>query len=310
LIEDKGIFMGSAPPQAATSQEQQMCVFDQQGMFKVWLDTMIEQKNLTFQQAQSAWKKHGPQLVKGATSEEFKSWFPNIKDVAQGGALLFKLARDVGIKGKYYIREYKGRQYIIFKGNPAVRKYLTGTRYGLNHAKMINLQIGRVGMRTAIRGSFVFSMIFCTVINVADYVARDNATLGELFGATAVDLGKTLIATGAAFAVAGIAAAAAGTAMIAIGPIIAAVVVSVAVAVILDEIDKKYKIQEKLSKMIDAGLVKLEKVARELKKEGEQAWHDFQTSKIVVDLSRDAYSISEDFLRGVNYVRWKISSYF
>lgn len=248
--------------------------------------------------------------MKGATSEEFKSWFPNFKDLAQGAALTYKLAKDVGIKGKYYIKKYNGKEYIIFKGNPAVRKYLTGTRYGINHAKMINLQIGRAGMRTAIRGSFVFSMIFCTVINVADYVARDNATLGELFGATAVDLGKTLIATGAAFAVAAGTAALAGTALIAIGPIIAAVAVSVVVAVILDKVDQKYQIQAKLSKMIDEGLVKLEKIARELKKEGEQAWHDFVTSKIVVDLSRDAYSIAEDFQRGVSYVRWKISSYF
>lgn len=302
--------MGSAPPQAANSQEHPVSIFDQQGLFKVWLDMAVEQKKMTFQQAQAAWKKYGPQIFKGLTSEEFKSLFPVAKDIAAGAGLMYKLIKEIGISGKYYIKNYNGRDYVIFKGNAAARKYLTGTRYGINNAKMISLQIGRAGARAAVRGGFIFSMIFCTVLNVADYFARDNATMGQLLGATSVDLGKAIIASGAAYAVGAGAAALAGTAMLAMGPVIVAVVVAVGVGLLLDAIDKKFDIQGRLSKMLDEGLVKLEKVARELKKEGEQAWNDFVTSKTVVDLSRDAYKIADDFQRGVDWVEWKIKSYF
>ena len=177
---------------------------------------------------------------------------------------LTKLFADLGFSGtKAYIKYYKGRPYVIFKGSPALRKIFTGTRYGLQNAKVVQMGIGRSGAVTAARSGGILTIILVSAFRIADYILTDQMTLNQLVGTLATDVVKIGIATGASI-VAAVGAAAVFT--VAIGPTIAAIGVGLLVSYGLSKLDGHYEITTKVIAALDeleqrknAGLKKLQK---------------------------------------------------
>ncbi|WP_226703418.1 hypothetical protein [Microbulbifer elongatus] len=177
---------------------------------------------------------------------------------------LTKLFADLGFSGtKAYIKYYKGRPYVIFKGSPALRKIFTGTRYGLQNAKVVQMGIGRSGAVTAARSGGILTIILVSAFRIADYILTDQMTLNQLVGTLATDVVKIGIATGASI-VAAVGAAAVFT--VAIGPTIAAIGVGLLVSYGLSKLDDHYEITTKLIAALDeleqrknVGLEKLQK---------------------------------------------------
>lgn len=199
------------------------------------------------------------------------------------------------------MRTYRGRAHIIFKGRAGARQFLTGTRYGLTHPKIISLKMTTAGMKVAARDALIFGIIFCTVIDVVDYFTNDRATLGSLFGTIGMDIAKCLIATGAAFAVGVGVAAVMGTAVVAIGPVVAALAVGVGVSLALDWIDGRLGLTKKLGELCDKGLARLKALAAE----GEAAWKRLERSAIVRDLSEEVDQWSGWLERQASRINWK-----
>jgi len=178
--------------------------------------------------------------------------------------LLGKLMGDLGYAGtKAYIKYYGGQPHIILKGYPGLRKIFTGTRYGLQNAKVIQMGLGKHGAVKAARGGGVLTIILLSVYRVVDFFLTDTATLNQLIGTLATDVVKVGIATGASIA-AGIGISAAGAALstgaatgvlvgfiVAIGPLVAVIAVGALVSLALSYADEKYQLTDKVIAALD-----------------------------------------------------------
>lgn len=153
-------------------------------------------------------------------------------------------------------KSYGGRAYIIFKGYPGARKFFTGTRYGVQHAKVIKMGIGRAGMRASAKGGFILSAILLTAFDVTEYFLSDRETLGQLIGQIAGDVTKAAIG-GAIGLGAGMAAGLViGT--FALGPLVVALIVGVVASWALDKLDSHYHLTEKVQAALDRGIARVE----------------------------------------------------
>jgi hypothetical protein len=171
---------------------------------------------------------------------------------ATGGdiALLGRLTSDLGYAGtQAYIKLYGGKAHIILKGHPGLRKILTGTKYGVQNAKVIKMGIGRYGAAQAAKSGGVLTIVLVTAYRVIDYFLTDSTTLNQLIGTLATDVVKIGITTGASIAAA--TGMAATGFLVAVGPLAAAIVVGVAVAWLLGELDQKYNVTEKVVAALD-----------------------------------------------------------
>jgi hypothetical protein len=292
-----------SPANNPTPETQQMSVVDMELAFRTWMDQRVAQGKITAKQAHDFWQAHGHDYL-----EKFKSYFPAGKDSFEGSLTIRTIVMELGIAGRYYIKRYGDRDYIVFKGFAGARKMLTGTRYGINHHKIMELKMTRSGMRAAAREGLIFGILFSAVVDITDYVTNDRETLGELFGTFGMDVAKGLIATGAAYAVGVGAAAMMGTAVIALGPVVLAVVVGVGLSLALDAIDNHYHLTQKLGQLCDDGLARLQALEKRLEVESRQTWHNIVTSRTVRDLSREAHEFSDWVGRESALVRWKLSS--
>jgi len=294
------------PAQPATVRERpriqgspRASVVDLQHMVRIWTERQVRAGKVTAAKANEFWQKHGSNYL-----EKLKSYFPIGKDIREGAGTVRLIVSELGIMGRYYIKEYRGRPHIVFKGHAGARQFLTGTRYGIQHHKIISLKMTTAGMKAAAKGGLVFGILFCTVIDVVDYVTKDRATLGQLFGAIGVDIAKCLIGTGAAFAVAVGTAAMMGTAVVAIGPVVAAVIVGVGVSVALDILDNHFGVTKKLGELCDAGLARLKRLANDIAARGEATWQQIENSATVRDLSQEVSEWSDWVSRQASRVIW------
>jgi hypothetical protein len=176
------------------------------------------------------------------------------------------IAKDLGLYGKVVIKTVKNKEYVIIKGYSGSRSFLTGTRYLSTHPKILQLAIGKVGLKRTIRGGGILSVYITISLQLLKLVLGKKE-LEECGIAIASDLVKIGIATilgeAASIMVAGTAIGA-----IASGPIIVAIVVGVGVVLALDALDNHYNITNRVAAMMHK---MSEKIVQELCKDYDNA---------------------------------------
>lgn len=186
----------------------------------------------------NAWQK-----LKGK-AEVGASYYASADDLRT----LSKLVGDLGgFATKAYVKSYGGKQHIILKGHPGLRRVLTGTKYGIKNPKVITMGLGKAGAIHAAKSGGMLSIVLLSTYRVADYFLTDNATLSQLIGSLATDVVKVGITTGASIA----AAVAMGGFSIAVGPIFAVVVIGFGVSWALGVADEKLGITDRLIDGLD-----------------------------------------------------------
>lgn len=228
--------------------QQEVFVLDRDSMMRLWLHDQVESRRMTQVQADALWARY-----KGET-RFVANYFSTGTDLA----LLTKLARDLRTPlGRVYFRDYGGKTHIVFKGRAGLRQILTGTRYGVQNAKVVSMGLGRAGIVKSAKGGTIVSCFLLTAYNIADYFLRDGATLGQLLGAVASDLTKAAIG-GAVGAMAGAAVVGTVIGTFALGPLVVAVAVSVGVGLALDWLDNRYNITGRLQARLDRAIADME----------------------------------------------------
>jgi hypothetical protein len=191
---------------------------------------------------------------KGKLSHVKNAW-QKLKGKAEVGASYYASADDLrtlsklvgdlgGFATKAYVKTYGGKQHIILKGYPGLRRILTGTKYGIKNPKVITMGLGKAGAMHAAKSGGILSVVLLSAYRVADYFLTDNATLSQLIGTLATDVVKVGLATGASI-VAASALVGFGVTL-AIGPIIAVVAVGLLASMALGEIDNHYGITDRV----------------------------------------------------------------
>lgn len=181
-----------------------------------------------------------------------------------------KMLSDFGMKGftNVNIKEISGKKYISFKGNPRLRKIITGTRYLVTNPKIVRMAIGPKGIQNSIKTGFVISAVLSVGIEILNYYLNDDATMAKLLGTIHGDLIKIGISS-IAGAIAGAAAATAtGAVAVIVGstiaPFIIAVAVGVAVGLVLNEIDKNIGATQALIRGYEKIGIKLKEMEYEI----------------------------------------------
>lgn len=277
-----------------------MSVVDLYHVVRTWSDQQVKAGKISAVKANDFWQKYGSNYL-----EKIKSYFPIGKDVKEGLATLRVIISELGIFGRYHIKEYRGRLHIVFKGHAGARQFLTGTRYGILHHKIVSLKMTSAGMKSAAKGGLIFGILFCTAIDVVDYVSNDRATLGQLFGAVGMDIAKCLIGTGVALAMGLGTAVAMGTAVVAIGPVAVGLIFGVGASLLLDAIDNRLGLTKKLGELCDKGLARISASAAHLADEGKRVWQRIETSEVVRDLSQEAGEWSDWIVKRASGVTWQ-----
>lgn len=164
-------------------------------------------------------------------------------------ALAGEMKRSGSIIGRYYIDTRGGKQYVIFKGRPGLRKVLTGTRYLVTNTKVINVGVGGQALRASAKGGFIVSIIFSVTLNSIDWVLKDEFRWTNWIVNISTDIVKAVFSGVAGYA-AGIYFA--GTAAaIAILPLGAAIVVGIVVAGALYALDNHFGITQAIIDHLD-----------------------------------------------------------
>lgn len=157
---------------------------------------------------------------------------------------LKNLARDIGGFGtKVRISVHKGRQYLILTGYPGLRNKLRGTRYGIQNPRLIEMGVGRYGIRGTSISGFKLSCYVSVGIEALEWIFDDNALMTDLFGGIGVELIKAGIASALGYAAAmGMGVGVAFATL----PVLVGAVVVLAVGITLNAIDNHYAIKTKV----------------------------------------------------------------
>lgn len=185
---------------------------------------------------------------------------------------------------KFYLQKIVHKKawpkwYIVFKGNQKLRQYFTASRYGVNNSKVLSITSGvgstaglRHGAWDAAKGSVkkagALAVVFTIALDTAewmnDYEERDPSTgkpkkdFFDLAFKIGVDLAKAGLSAALGAAVMGALlffGVITGGAVVVVG----AIVLSIAIGLTIDWIDKKTGATEGVSKLLRTGCEYLEK---------------------------------------------------
>lgn len=172
------------------------------------------------------------------------------------------LLRDIGGFGtEARISVRNGKQYLIITGYPGLRRKLKGTRYGVRNAQLLELGIGKYGIRGSSISGFKLSCWVAVGIEVAEWVFSDERVMTDLFGGIGVELIKAGIATAVGYA----AAVAVGTfAAAAAAPVVAAAIFVFIAGFGLNAIDNHYGIKTAVKESLRYAVAHLESIKEQI----------------------------------------------
>lgn len=178
-------------------------------------------------------------------------------------------ATKLGIKATLGMKaavslNHLGNEIITLSGYSGLRRILTGTRYGLDNPKIVQLGIGKYGLANSIKSGTVLTFYVAAGFRVLDYILNDEVYLTTLIGSLATDIVKIGISS----LVAGMAGAIALTATSFVAVHLAAVVVVGSLAAFaLNELDEHFGITAQVIELLEKAQQEAVEKGRELQKE-------------------------------------------
>lgn len=164
---------------------------------------------------------------------------------APGVINLIREFRSLDIKATEF-RAANGKTYIRISGRAGVRRIVTGTRYGANHPTMLNMGIGRQGLKDGIVQGVKFCLVFSFIYRGLEWAFKDEYHFTDFLGNVTVDMAKTAIVAAGSAIVGSLALSVGlfGGSIIGVGVIV--LLVGLGITAGLEYIDNKYGLSEKL----------------------------------------------------------------
>ena len=252
-------------------------VLDEINALRLWLDDKVKKNQFTAQQALDAIRQY---------ENQGKLWTGPVKDALGSAKIAQTLAKDFGHlwSAKVYFKPGKTGDLVIIKGWPRAREVLTGTRYKVDNPKVMELQIGKPGIRAAAKDSARFGVILVIAVDVAEFAVSHN--LPNLLGSLTVDIPSVILASALGSAAGTLAAGTLVVGSFAFGPLLVAFGVGVIAGYALYRLDEAFGITEKVSKMYESALDELRQAWDKLGAAAEQKFKEFENSGTVRYLGR------------------------
>ena len=199
----------------------------------------------------------------------------NIKDAAdatkklsklfsyqQAGKIVFTL-KGLGIKATQYA--YQGKLYVKITGYPSLRRILNGTRYRINHPKVLEVGIGSAGFRNGIMSGARFCIWFSACWRLIELAFKSEHDVAALLGNVTMDVAKVIVSIFASRLSGnvirwGVSLFVTSATVPVWGGIVGAVALGLFIAWSLNEVDKKYELSDKLIACIRQGLKERQRI--------------------------------------------------
>ncbi|MFU0910150.1 hypothetical protein [Kluyvera intermedia] len=226
---------------------------------------------LTLEEAQSVIDD----LLRSDGMSRVTTYAGNIKDAAGGTTNILKLFsyRDAGrivftLKGrgiKAIQYSYGGKMYVKITGYPSLRRILNGTRYGINHPKVLELGIGKAGLRAGLITGARFCIWFSACWRLIELIFRSDHDVAAFLGNITMDVAKVVVTIFSTEVIMGGVSIFSGFLPVSLvvpiwGGIVIVVMLGVGIVVGLDYLDKRYKLSEKLINCIRTGFKERQRI--------------------------------------------------
>ncbi|MGI4876236.1 MAG: hypothetical protein ACRYG4_01975 [Janthinobacterium lividum] len=261
-------------------------VLDEANGLRLWLDAKVKAHEITPAQAVDALRQ---QETNG------KLWTGPVKDAFGSAKIGLKLARDFEHMWKARVSFVPGKtgDLVIIKGWPNAREVLTGTRYKVTNPKIMELQIGKPGIRAAAKESARFGVILVVAVDVAEFVASHD--LAKLLGSLTVDIPSVILASAIGSAAGALAAGTLVIGSFAFGPLLVAFGVGVLAGYALFKLDEAFGITEKVTKVYESALEELKRLWDKLGAEAEKKFREFENSRTVRYIGQGVNTVEQWF---------------
>lgn len=171
-----------------------------------------------------------------------------IKDTPSFLALANDFKKSGNILGKYTMSMRNGKEYISFKGNHKLRSIVRGTRYLTSNTQVINIGIGKDGLKSSLRGGFFISVFFSVTLDTINWIFDDNYRWTNWLGTVSTDVVKAVVGIAAGAIIGFTLATLTFPVVLTVG---AGFVVGIVVSKKLNQIDEEYKITESIIKALN-----------------------------------------------------------
>lgn len=183
----------------------------------------------------------------------------NGKDVVTTSMIISKLG-SFGIKATVYIN-HKGTELIKLTGYPGIRKVLNAPVFALKNPKVVDLGIGKYGVGKSIVEGARLTFYVAAAYRTLDFILNDETHLAQFIGSLATDVVKIGIASTISWGA--VSAITAFTAVVSV-PLIAVVAIGLVTAIVLNELDHKFGITDKVVNYIERSQQEFVEKAREI----------------------------------------------
>lgn len=173
------------------------------------------------------------------------------------------LKATFGMKMSPYFNKI-GTEMISLSGYSGLRRILNSPTYRLDNPKIVQLGIGKYGLKNSIKSGTVLTIFVAAGFRILDYALNDEVFLTDLIGSLAVDVVKIGISS--------VVSAAAGATALALTSYVAihlvvVVGIGLATAVLLNKLDEHYGITPKVIELLEKAQQEAVEKGRELQKD-------------------------------------------
>lgn len=174
----------------------------------------------------------------------------------QAGKIVFTL-KGLGVNAVQYA--YQGKLYVKITGYPSLRRILNGTRYRINHPKVLELGIGNAGFQTGIMSGARFCIWFSACWRLVELIFKSDYNVAAFLGNVTMDVAKVIVSVfvsrlaGSASALV-VSTFVASAAVPVLGQIVCVVALGILVAYVFNEIDENNNLSIKLTDCIRKSL--------------------------------------------------------
>lgn len=183
----------------------------------------------------------------------------NGKDVVTTSMIIARLG-DFGIKATVYVN-HKGTELIKLTGYAGVRKVLTAPVFALKNPKVVDLGIGKYGLKNSIVSGARVTFYVAAAYRTLDFILNDATSLAEFIGSLATDVVKIGIASAVSWGIGTIALGVVSTVAV---PLVVVVVAGLVSAIGLNYLDDKFGFTDQVVKCIEGAQQEFVEKAREV----------------------------------------------
>lgn len=259
-------------------------VFDIRNGLRIWLSEAVRRGEVSARDANDTIHKIDMHKAVDAGFDYTKLLTGTVKDAFEMKSIGDKLVKDFGRwwQVEVYIKPGAKGDLVIFKGWPTARKVISGTRYAVDNIKMLEIQVGKPGIRAAAKASAKFGIYLVVAVDMVQF-ARDH-NLAHFLAALTIDIPSVLISAAAGTVISSVlTGVAVGVGTIAMGPALLAFGFAAAVGIGLFMLDKHFQLTEKVQEFYERRLHSLEQWWNRMGEKADRHWYEFVNSHFVHD---------------------------